>query len=365
MELTKSNALDPQEWNQELIKFETNHFLQSWQWGQFKGRFGWEPFYFIWRDSDEQIKALALILKRTIASGFSVLYCPHGPILDWSDNQVSSKIIADLSRLAYSEKAIFIKIDPHLSIEKVASIETNSAHEGTRLKEQLADLGWRFSPEQIQFKNTMVLNLDLSEEELLKQMKQKTRYNIRLASRREVHIRKGGVEDLDLLYRIYGETSIRDGFAIREPTYYQDAWGMFMNANMAQPFIAEVEGDPVAGIIVFRFGDVATYMYGMSRAVHREKMPNYLLQWKAIKWAKSVGCRTYDFWGAPDEVNEGDPLWGVYRFKAGFGAQLLRMVGAWDFPNRPILYWLYSILLPRILGLMRIRGRAQTRSSLD
>jgi lipid II:glycine glycyltransferase (peptidoglycan interpeptide bridge formation enzyme) len=118
-------------------------------------------------------------------------------------------------------------------------------------------------------------------------------------------------------------------------------------------------------LLVYRFGDTCWYIYGMSREAQRDRMPNHLLQWEAIRWARAQGCTTYDFWGAPDRLEPGDPMWGVYRFKEGFGAELVRTVGAWDYPVRPTLYAFYTRLLPRILGLLRVRGRAQTSRSLD
>ena len=133
----------------------------------------------------------------------------------------------------------------------------------------------------------------------------------------------------------------------------------------AIPLIAEVDGEPVAAIILFMFGERAYYVYGMSRDAHREKMPTYLLQWEAIKRAKSAGCDVYDLWGAPDEFNENDSMWGVYRFKEGLGGDVERTLGAWDYAGNKLLYKLYTDVMPRILNLMRSRGKASTRQALD
>ena len=91
----------------------------------------------------------------------------------------------------------------------------------------------------------------------------------------------------------------------------------------------------------------------MSRKLHRNLMPNYILQWEAILHAKLAGVRIYDLWGAPDRFDESDPLWGVYRFKEGFGGQVVRTIGAWDFIPRPLWYGLYTKTIPNILALMR------------
>jgi peptidoglycan pentaglycine glycine transferase (the first glycine) len=216
----------------------------------------------------------------------------------------------------------------------------------------------------------MLLDLTLTEEELLANMKQKTRYNIRLASRKGVVIRPGTITDLELLYRMYNETSVRDGFVIRGEQYYTTLWQSFMSSlpessviPVAEPLIAEVEGVPVAAVIVFRFSRKAWYLFGMSTQVQRELMPNYLLQWEAIKRAKIAGCSVYDLWGAPDNFSENDPMWGVFRFKEGLGGQVLRTLGAWDLPVRPFYYKLYTEILPRLLNGMRSRGKSRARQA--
>jgi peptidoglycan pentaglycine glycine transferase (the first glycine) len=122
-----------------------------------------------------------------------------------------------------------------------------------------------------------------------------------------------------------------------------------------------VEGEPVAGMVIFRFAGKTWYLYGMSRWLHRDKMPNYLLQWEAIKKAKAAGCDTYDLWGAPDNFVETDPLWGVYRFKEGLGGTVHRYLGAWDLPLNRIMYRIYSKTLPGLLDIMRKHGKASTR----
>ncbi len=134
---------------------------------------------------------------------------------------------------------------------------------------------------------------------------------------------------------------------------------------LAEPLIAEVDGEPVAALFVFYFARRAYYVYGMSRDAHREKMPTYLLQWEAMKRAKARGCRAYDLWGAPEVFDESDSMWGVYRFKEGLGGKVVRTLGAWDFAPNPFWYKLYSELIPRLLDVMRSRGKAKTRQALE
>jgi lipid II:glycine glycyltransferase (peptidoglycan interpeptide bridge formation enzyme) len=201
-------------------------------------------------------------------------------------------------------------------------------------------------------------------------MKQKTRYNIRLATRKGVQVRVGSESDIEMLYKMYAETAVRDEFIIRDEDYYVRLWTTFFNSRhsessngtlqpFAEPLIAEVDEEPIAAVIIFRFAQKAWFLFGMSRAIHRQKMPNYLLQWEAIRRAKAGGCEVYDMWGAPDEFQSSDSLWGVFRFKQGFQGKVVRHIGAWDYPHRRTLYRLYTRTLPRLLNLMRWRGRTQ------
>ena len=206
---------------------------------------------------------------------------------------------------------------------------------------------------------------------MLARMKQKTRYNIRLAEKKGVSVRDGTVEDFPMLYKMYAETSVRDGFVIRDQDYYRTVWKTFYKPSIVHgqpsviPLIAEVNNEPAAGLFLFLFDERAYYVYGMSREIHREKMPTYLLQWEAMKHAKAAGCKVYDLWGAPEQFDETDSLWGVYRFKEGLGGRVSRTLGAWDYAPNKFWYKMYSEIIPRVLDVMRLRGRSQTRQSLD
>lgn len=219
--------------------------------------------------------------------------------------------------------------------------------------------------EQVQFRNTMLIDLRPDADQLLASMKQKTRYNVRLAARRGVAVRPGDTADLELLFQMYAETAVRDRFTIRNADYYLKIWKDFITSGLGEPLLAEVKGEPVAGVIIFRFGGRAWYVYGMSREVHREKMPNYLLQWEAIRRAKQAGCTEYDLWGAPEKFDDEDDLWGVYRFKDGLGAEVVRFIGAYDLPINSLMYRAYSQVLPKVLALMRRRGESQTRGYIQ
>ncbi len=363
---------DASDWNGMISCLPQAHLLQTWEWGQVKISNGWEPHPLVWRHERGQAGAAALVLQREIhLPGLPVrprvLYAPKGPLCNWQDEAQRCQVLDDLTRFARQCGAIFVKIDPDVRLGTGAPGQPDAWEDATG-QAVVADLqsrGWRFSDEQVQFRNTMLIDLRPDLDDLLAKMKQKARYNIRLAERKGVVIRQAEHDDLAGLYRMYAETSARDGFVIRDQDYYLAVWSTFMRSGMAEPLIAEVDGQAVGGVVIFRFAERAWYINGMSTLAHREKMPNYLLQWEAISRAKAAGCLVYDLWGAPDEFDESDGLWGVYRFKEGLGGQVVRGLGAWDLPLRPALYRLYTQILPRILDLMRRRGVGRTRRMIS
>jgi lipid II:glycine glycyltransferase (peptidoglycan interpeptide bridge formation enzyme) len=310
---------------------------------------------------------VAQVLTRSALRGrLKVMYVPKGPLLDWSDAALRARVLDDLQALARRQGAVLLKIDPDLPFASdSAPAPGDPGPPGNQVLAELAARGWILSQDQVQFRNTVTLDLRRTEAELLAAMKQKTRYNVRLAAKKGVSVRLGSTPDIDLLYRLYAETSVRDGFVIRPAVYYHDVWESLIKAGLAQPLIAQVDGEAVAALVLFCFGGTAWYFYGMSRDAHREKMPNHLLQWEAIRWARAQGCAAYDFWGAPDRFSEADPLWGVWKFKEGFGGQVMQHIGAWDYAPSSLLYRLYTAVLPRVLDLMRRRGRQQTRRAME
>jgi peptidoglycan pentaglycine glycine transferase (the first glycine) len=348
--ITETRITDPGRWNAALAELPAAHVLQSWEWGALKSRYGWQPARYLWSGAgeDRPCAAGSVLTRQPVRWLSPVMYVPKGPALDYGNLALLEQVLARLEVTARREQALFVKIDPDVPV---------GTPQGKAAVDLLRQRGWRKSREQIQFRSTIWIDLTRSPDELLAAMKSKWRYNIRLAVRKGVTVHPGTSADLPLLYRLYAETALRDGFVIRPEAYYQDTWGDFIEADLAQPLIARVAGEPVGMVIVFIFAGRAWYMYGASRVVHREKMPNHLLQWEAMRWAREQGCTVYDMWGAPDVLDESDPLWGVYRFKRGFGGELVRYVGAWDYPVSRVGYWVYTVVMPRVLATMRRRYR--------
>ncbi len=350
-----------------------------------KAAYGWQPLYLAWEGGVLRVvedpaalaslqpgtlEAAALVMKKRVLSrGFSarlcILYCPKGPLLRWQDAGLRKRVLDDLQAFARRQGAIFLKMDPDvvlgLGVPGGADDQPDSL--GAQVQAELAARGWQVSEEQIQFMNTVMLDVDAADEDLLARMKQKTRYNVRLGSKKGLSVRVAQEQDWPTLYRMYAETSVRDGFVIRDEAYYRVVWKTFASRSAA--LIAEGEGEPVAAVYLFHFAGRAYYLYGMSREAQREKMPNYLLQFEAMRWAREQGCRQYDLWGAPDVFDESDSMWGVFRFKEGLGGRVRRTLGAWDYAPNALWYWAYTRVMPRVLDWMRSRGRRRTQQGLE
>ena len=353
-----------EEWNRILSALPGAHILQTWEWAEVKVTYGWKNIPIVWRKPDDEARAAAMVLLRAVPKlKLNILYIPRGPVLNWEDKELREMVLADLVQLAFRERAIFIKMDGEIITGYGQPDRPGNREDvtGGQIVDWLGLHGWQKSDEQIQFANTIWIDLMGSEEEILARMKQKTRYNIRLAQKKGVKVRLGSPEDFNMLYKMYAETSVRDGFVIRGWDYYRNVWEKFYNAKMMDVLVAEVEENPVAGLILFYFAGRAWYLYGMSTQAHREKMPNHLLQWEAMRHAIAKGCKIYDLWGAPTDFCTEDVLWNVYRFKDGFAGEVIRTAGAWDYPIRRWMYILYIKILPKILDAMRARGKSKTR----
>jgi lipid II:glycine glycyltransferase (peptidoglycan interpeptide bridge formation enzyme) len=357
--ITPREIHDPAAWNALIRALPYAHILQSWEWGEFKRITGWTPHRIAY-ERDGQIVAAASVGVRRIPhprAGLALMYAPKAPALDYADADLASAVLDHLQGMARRMGAIWLKIDPDVRLGTGVPGESDEASDvlGTRLTDILKRRGWRFSADQVQFRNTICIDLTQPEDAILSSMGQSTRRKIRIAEREGVTVRIGTADDIPLLYDLYQTTGARDGFLIRPPEYYAAAWHAFIDAGLAQPLIAEHEGRALAHVILFHFARTCWYFYGASSDAARDKMPNYLLQWTAIQWAQARGYAVYDFWGAPDIFAESDSMWGVYQFKRGFHGTVVRHIGAWDYAPYPPLYRAYAEWMPRIIRRLRAR----------
>ncbi len=339
----------PQSWDAFVAHHPYGTLLQTCGWGALKSAFEWNSDL-VCLSSSEQPRAGALLLTRRwrMDRVATMAYVPRGPVVDWEDTALVRELLAAVECEARRKRALALWLEPELpdSPENRAALES---------------LGYQPAAHTIQPPRTLVLDITGDEDTILAQMKQKTRYNIRLAARKGVTVRQGGIEDFPAFYRLMLETGQRDAFGIHDETYYQRAFAQFLPQEQVALLFAEVEGESVAALMVFALGTKAWYFYGASSDRHRDRMPTYALQWEAIRWARLRGCATYDLWGIPDAdeatleaefAARSDGLWGVYRFKRGFGGRIVRFVGLWEKSLSP--------LYPYAMRVMRLlRGQAQ------
>jgi peptidoglycan pentaglycine glycine transferase (the first glycine) len=353
-DLTFSIITDRDQWNDTLRQMPHAHILQTWEWGEFKYQTtGWIPHRWAWLDGQTPV-ALCSMGERRIGP-LSLMYAPKGPALRYADSALTAAILRDLQQKARQHRAIWLKIDPDLSLATGVPGEESDQPDptGQHVLAQLTASGWRFSDDQIQFRNTITIDLSRDEEEILMAMSQNTRRKVRQAEKKDVTIRAGTSSDLDTLYELYSTTGERNEFLVRPRTYYTRLWRYFLENGLAHILIAEHQARPIAHVILFHFATTCWYFYGASSNEERDRMPNYALQWEAIRWAKQHGYRTYDLWGAPNQFVESDSMWGVYMFKQGFRGTVERRLGAWDYAPSPALYDLYTRAVPRLRAGLR------------
>jgi len=327
------------EWNDFVRASAHPSVMQSWEWGRLKSATGWRPMVIVLED-DGLIAAGALVLERPLPRvGRGLLYAPRGPILDWDEPALLGRWLEQVRGVARERGAIALKIDPCVNSERtdvVAALEG----EGFRfVGDDDPDLGGT------QPRYVMKTDLTPEPEELLASFHSKWRYNIRLAGRKGVTVREGTRADLPEFYRILEVTAERDEFRVRGVDYYEALHDILVPAGLANLFVAEVEGQMVSGAIVFRMGGEAVYVYGASDNQHRDLMPNHLLQWEMMQWARAQGCTVYDFRGVSREV-DGEPigeLGGLNRFKRGFAAQYAEYIGEYDLIFSPLWYRVYTM----------------------
>ncbi|MFH1541891.1 MAG: peptidoglycan bridge formation glycyltransferase FemA/FemB family protein [bacterium] len=348
------NFADNDLWNDFVANSPESPVLQSYEWGEVKARFGWQAIRLA-VEEDGKIVAGASILKRKLPYlPHSILYAPRGPVVDYSNREQFDFLLHALEQEAEKHKAISLKIDPDL------------AEERRDILEYLQRVGFVKSQKQVQPRATIILDLKLDFEELLKSFEEKTRYNIRLAGRKGVEVKEDpSAVGVAAFYKSYIETSKRDNFLIHPPEYYQVIRELMFEKGLGTNFVAYYQGKPIAAVIVFCFGKKIWYMYGASSSEYRNLMPNHLLHWEIIKWAKERNYEKYDLWGIPANPHEGHPLWGVYRFKKGFNGATIKNIGAYDFPYSSFFYNVFEHGLTWIKNARSLLTKGKIEDSLS
>jgi len=336
-------------------------FLQSDFWASFKEKHGWASYHLYVKHQKDGVDAsfYFTLLTRCLKKPFFIGYVPMFPNI-LSEKEAYPELFTAIAKAFYEKfklTLIFIRFDLDLSYKVDNALgEASGADEAKRPKLNLKkNNGFYLSKSKtdIQPPDTVILNLTLSEDELLSQFKSKWRYNIRLSQKKgciakklEMNTDKEIEKGISLFYDLYKTTSSRDGIAIHSKEYYKDLFilaGKYPDVCM-HLYVAFHDGQSLGAIITMFYKDEATYLYGASSNEKRNLMPTYLLQWQAIVDAKEWGAKIYDFYGIPPLDDPSHPMAGLYRFKTGFGGVILHRVGSIDVYKSNFLYKLYSFI---------------------
>lgn len=304
------------------------HFCQSHMWGAQKT--AWDFQAIAVRGADGAIKgAMGIMIRKAPIFPASMLYICRGPVCDLDDHDTLAQLMEGAKALAKERRGYIIKIDPPVSIENKAF-----AAELESFGFQCLGTGKNFEGVQPRF----VMQLEVegkTEEELLASFTQSHRRKVRTGGKKGVQIRVCGQEMIPEFTRIMVETGLRDNFVTRDEKYFSN---MLKNlGEHCRLYMAFLGDEAIAGTLAIWFGDKVWYLYGASANVHRETMPNYSLQWEMIRWAVEKGCRIYDFRGVSGDLDESNPLYGLYKFKKGFNSQLVEFMGEYDLVISP--FW--------------------------
>lgn len=315
-------------WDNFLISRPYSQFLQSWKWAEFQESNG-NKIYRLALEENGKLIGTCFFYTENLPLGFKLFYCPRGPVFsDGHDIKQELKLFLDeIIKIAKEEKIDFLKIDPALRINE---------HKAQKIYE----LGFKKSEKEAQPIETLIININKTENDLLKQMHEKIRYNIKLAERKGVVVQlMKNAEGLDDFYKLIQKTAARDKFKPFLKKYYQK----LLEKTDAQIIQAAYENQIIASNIIYFFGNTAYYLHGASDYEFRKIMAPHLLQWEIILEAKKKKCALYDFWGASYNKSK----WkGVTRFKQGFcpDCKITEFIGPLDYAFSKPRYYLYKIL---------------------
>lgn len=317
--------------------------MQSQIWGKVKS--DWKQTFLTVHDEAGEIKgAMGVLIRKLPFLPYTMMYAPRGPVCDVSDASCLEELTQKAKELAKKEKAYILKIDPDVEADQLGFIS------------DMEKLGYhrKHSKNFEGIQPNFVFRLDVenkTEEEIMAAFHSKTRYNIRVAQKKGVEISLGSREDLKEFTQIMIETGLRDGFVVRSQEYFERMYDVM--GEHLRLYLAKLDGKMIAGTLAIYYGDKVWYLYGASANHGRNAMPNYLLQWEMIRWAIEKKCRIYDFRGVSGDLDESNPLYGLYRFKKGYGGKLTEFVGEFEMVYQPFIAFLIERILPVFIELRR------------
>lgn len=303
-------------------KHSRGHFMQSAEWAALKN--DWVREVIVSRKNGMEIRAgISVLIRKIPFTPYTLMYAPRGPVMDEGDKSAFNDIINGARKLAKKHNSVCLKIDPDIDKDCVPFNEIIS-----QLKLKVKG-GKNFETTQPKF----VYRLNIAgktEDEIIAGFTSKTRYNVRVAIKNNVQTKvvNDDPQAIAQFHQLMKVTGDRDGFICRSQSYFERLLKEL--GENARLYAAYYDGKMIAGTLAIRYADKVWYLYGASSNEERNKMPNYLLQWEMIRWAAESGVSVYDFRGVSGDMNENNPLYGLYRFKRGFNGDLVEFVGEID-----------------------------------
>lgn len=326
IELSKK---DQQKYDHFVAQHPFGTIHQVWDWGLFQSKSGTRDQFWVFALEDERgsIQASALVIRQKMPFNKCWLYCPRGPLVDYSNlhqaQEQAAKLFEAIKKLASEQNAVFVRFDPGL-------IETTFRLPSARLAHA-----------QYQPQHTLVIDLKPSKEAILAQMKTKGRYNIKIAQKHHIKVRESHGEnlnqDLKTFYQLFQTTTARDNFSGHPLSYYENMLTI-LGPQKVKLYLAEYEGKALAGAIVTHFQDTSTYYFGASSNEHRNLKAAELIQWHAMLEAKNEGLLKYDLLGIAPENEPKHPWAGVTQFKVKFGGENINYQPAQEIVYQPLWY---------------------------
>lgn len=322
------------------------HPVQTWEWGDFQIGEGHKVYRLGVFDNEKMVSAYSVSFHKIPHTDYSIGTILRGP-------QVDEEMIKNVRKIAADEKAIFVKFEPDV-YQKTFDANNNP----TSLQVNMDFPGLKISPKVAFYPYSYVVDLTLSEDQLLANMHSKTRYNIRIANRYGVKVYEktdpaGFRTYLDLLF----ETTKRQGFYLHSREYHENLWKILKPTGMVHIMLSEYQGQVLSAFMLFVLKDKLFYPYGSSKFEHKEVMAQNLLMWETIKFGKKLNLKKFDMWGSlgPD-AQESEQGYGFHRFKQGYGGQLVQFVGTYDLVINPQLYRLYNLVDHYRWRLLRLKA---------
>ena len=333
---------------EEYTKFLETHercnFQQSIEWSKVKT--SWKPEIILAEDEKGNIIGSLMVLIRKIPFFGNIMYSSRGPVCDIHDIDVLKQLTDGAKELAKKYNAIVLRIEPDI-VSSDLEFRNIVQNLGYKIKDDAKNFREEIQPRYVFRLNTK----NKTEDELFKNFHQKTRYNIRLATKKGVQVREGTREDLKEFHKIMVTTGIRDGFITRPLEYFEKMYDC-LGPKHIKLLMAYYEDKPISGVIPIMYGNKTWYLYGASSNEHRNLMPNYLLQWEMIKMAVNNKSDIYDLRGVPGIADNSN---GLYRFKKGFGAEYTEFIGEVYIDFKPFMYKMYKFTEKTFRSLRAIK----------